>query len=173
MKNRCAPSHRHPSPITSLFSQRTNFFFFTNLFIYLLSYLFWAALGLRCCTWAFSSCGERGLLFFAVRGILIVVASLVEHGLQARGLSSCGSRALERRLSSCRAWAQLLHSMWDLPRPGIEPTSPALAGGFLTTAPPGKSPKGPIVNNCLYILPEKGMYPQTPAYICVCVCVCI
>ena len=30
--------------------------------------------------------------------------------------------------------------MWDLPRPGLEPVSPALAGGFLNTAPPGKSP---------------------------------
>ena len=29
--------------------------------------------------------------------------------------------------------------MWDLPRPGIELVSPALAGGFLTTEPPGKS----------------------------------
>ena len=29
--------------------------------------------------------------------------------------------------------------MWDLPRPGLEPVSPALAGGFLTTAPPGKT----------------------------------
>ena len=29
--------------------------------------------------------------------------------------------------------------MWDLPRPGLEPVFPALAGGFLTTAPPGKS----------------------------------
>ena len=28
--------------------------------------------------------------------------------------------------------------MWDLPGPGLEPISPALAGGFLTTAPPGK-----------------------------------
>ncbi|KAJ8797875.1 hypothetical protein J1605_017077 [Eschrichtius robustus] len=28
--------------------------------------------------------------------------------------------------------------MWDLPRPGLEPVSPALAGGFSTTAPPGK-----------------------------------
>ena len=28
--------------------------------------------------------------------------------------------------------------MWDLPRPGIEPLSPALAGGFFTTEPPGK-----------------------------------
>ena len=29
--------------------------------------------------------------------------------------------------------------MWDLPRPGLEPMSPALAGRFLTTEPPGKS----------------------------------
>ena len=28
--------------------------------------------------------------------------------------------------------------MWDLPGPGLEPEFPALAGGFLTTAPPGK-----------------------------------
>ena len=28
--------------------------------------------------------------------------------------------------------------MRDLPRPGLDPMSPALAGGFLTTAPPGK-----------------------------------
>ena len=31
--------------------------------------------------------------------------------------------------------------MWDLPGPGLEPVFPALAGGFLTTAPPGKSYK--------------------------------
>ena len=49
-----------------------------NKFVYLLL----AALGLRCCVWAFSSCAERGLLFVAVRGLLIVVASLVvEHRL--------------------------------------------------------------------------------------------
>ena len=29
--------------------------------------------------------------------------------------------------------------MWDLLGPGIKPMPPALAGGFLTTAPPGKS----------------------------------
>ena len=40
------------------------------------------ALGLRCCAWAFSSCGEWGLLFVAVCRLLIAVASLVvEHGL--------------------------------------------------------------------------------------------
>ena len=68
-----------------------------------------------------------GLLFIAVRGSLTVVASLVaEHRLPTRRLSSCGSRA------------QLLRGMWDLPRPGLEPVSPALAGRFSTTAPPGK-----------------------------------
>ena len=41
-----------------------------------------AALGLRCCVQAFSSCGERGLLFVAVHRLLIAVASfVVEHGL--------------------------------------------------------------------------------------------
>ena len=50
--------------------------------IYLFIYLFLAALGLCCCAWAFSSCGERGLLFVAVHGFLIAVTSLVaEHGL--------------------------------------------------------------------------------------------
>ena len=44
--------------------------------------LFLAALGLCCCEQAFSSCGERGLLFVAVHGLLIAVASLVvEHRL--------------------------------------------------------------------------------------------
>ena len=28
--------------------------------------------------------------------------------------------------------------MWDLPGPGLEPVPSALAGGFLTTVPPGK-----------------------------------
>ena len=45
-------------------------------------FFFLAVLSLRCCAWAFSSCGERGLLFVAVRGLLIGVPSLaVEHGL--------------------------------------------------------------------------------------------
>ena len=41
-------------------------------------------------------------------------------------------------LSSCGAQVQLLCGMRDLPGPGVEPMAPALAGGFLTTAPPGK-----------------------------------
>ena len=55
--------------------------FFLKKFI-LFIYLFLAVLGLRCCGRAFSNCSERRLLFIAVRGLLIVVASLVaEHGL--------------------------------------------------------------------------------------------
>ena len=119
------------------------FFFLINLSIY----LFLAALGLRCYARAFSSCGERGLLFIAVCRLLIAVA--FPCGARAlgapasvavtRSFSSCGSWALERRLSSCGTRTYLLRSMWDLPAPGLEPMSPALAGGFLTTMPPGKS----------------------------------
>ena len=47
-------------------------------------------------------------------------------------------RLQTRRLSSCDSRAQLLRGMWALPRPGLEPVSPALTGGFSTTAPPGK-----------------------------------
>ena len=37
-------------------------------------------------------------------------------------------------------WSGLpLPSPGDLPHPGIEPTSPALAGEFCTNEPPGKS----------------------------------
>ena len=86
-----------------------------------------AVLGPRFCARAFSSCGKRGPLLIAVRGPLAIAASPVaEHRLQTRRLSSCGSRA------------QPLRGMWDPPRPGLEPVSPALAGGLPTTAPPGK-----------------------------------
>ena len=62
------------------------YLFLKNKFI-LFIYLFLATLGLLCCARAFSSCGEQGLLFVAVSGLLIAVASLVaEHGLQVCGL---------------------------------------------------------------------------------------
>ena len=108
-------------------------------------FFFLAALGFRCCTRAFSSCGEWRLLLVVVRGLLIVVACCGVWALGtwasvvvAHGLSSCGLQALEHRLSSCGPRAQLFRGMWDLPRPGLDPESPALAGGFLTTAPSGK-----------------------------------
>ena len=85
-------------------------------------------LNLHCCTGFSRVVESRGHSQVAVRGLLITVASPV----------------VEDRLSSCGTWAQLLHSMWNPLRPGIEPESPVLAGGFLTTEPPGKP--------CLYFL---------------------
>ena len=71
----------------------------------------------------------------AVCRLLVAVTSLAaEHGL-------CGPRAsvvVGHGLSSCGS-SQLPFSMWNLAGSGIQPVSPALAGGFLTTGPPGKS----------------------------------
>ena len=86
-----------------------------------------AVLGLRFCARAFPSCGKWGPFFIAVRGPLTIASSPVaEHRLQTRRPSSCGSQA------------QPLSGTWDPPRPGLEPVSPAPAGGPPTTAPPGK-----------------------------------
>ena len=120
--------------------------FFNKLILFI--YIFLTALGLRCCMWAFSSCGELGLLFVAVYRLLIVVASLVaEHGLQAHGLQqlwyvgsvvvacklqSAGSVVVAHRLSCSEACG-------IFPDQGSNPCPPALADGSLTTAPPGKS----------------------------------
>ena len=89
---------------------------------------------------SFSSCSEQGLLSSCSawashrRGFSCCGARSLEHV----GLRSCHARALEHMLNSCDAWAYLLCRMWDLPRPGIEPASPALAGRFFTTEPPEK-----------------------------------
>ena len=52
-------------------------------------FFFLSAVGLCCCTWAFYSSHEQGLLFFGVKGLLIVMAFLVA----VHGLSSCGAQA--------------------------------------------------------------------------------
>ena len=59
-----------------------HFFFNICVFILLFIYLFMAVLGPRFCVRAFSSCGEWGPLFIAVRG-----------PLHCRGLSCCGAQA--------------------------------------------------------------------------------
>ena len=109
-----------------------------------------AVLGLRCCAQAFSSCGGWGLLFVAVCGLLIAVASLVaEHGSRHADFSSCGtwaSVAVAHGLQSAGS-VVVAHRLGCsaargiFPDIGLEPASPALAGGFLTTAPPGKPQK--------------------------------
>jgi len=51
------------------------------------------------------------------------------------------------------------HGMWDLPGPGIEPVSPALAGGFSTTDPAGKSL---ILFYVVLLLLVRGQLPGSP-----------
>ena len=128
------------------------FFFFltcTHYFIYFFVInLFLAVLGPRHYAQAFPGCGERGLLSSCgpwashCSGFSPCVAQALgarASVLAAQGLSSCSSRSPEHGLRNCGTWAWLLCSMWKLPRPGIEPMSPTLAGGFLSCGSPGKS----------------------------------
>ena len=87
------------------------------------------------CAWvfvaarAFSSCGTQGLL-----------SSCGPQAYYWQWPLCRGALALERAgRGSCGTQAWLLPGMWSFPGLGIEPVSPALAGGFLTTGPPGKS----------------------------------
>ena len=98
------------------------FFFFFNLFIYF--WLCWVFVSVRGLSLVVASGGHSSSLHVGLS--LSQPLLLQEHRLQTRRLSSCGSRA------------QLLRGMWDLPRPGLEPASPALAGTVSTTVPPGK-----------------------------------
>ena len=85
-------------------------------------------------------------------GPIIAVQGLLSScGTQAPG--SMGSVVVARWLSICGAWAlehagSVVAARWLscpvacgtlVPPPGIEPASPALEGGLLTTGPPGKS----------------------------------
>ena len=95
-------------------------------------------LGRHCCAWAFSSCSEQGLTTLCCSAQASYCGGF--SCCRARALGAQASVVVARRLSSCGAQAKMPCGMRDLPGPGLEPVSPALAGGFLTTAPPGKSP---------------------------------
>ena len=78
----------------------------------------------------FSGCGGWRLLSTVVLSLLTAAASLfAEHGLW--GSRSCSSVVVAHGL-------QLLRGLWELPRPGIKPTSSTMAGRIFTTEPPGK-----------------------------------
>ena len=108
---------------------KMSFFFFLTCTHYLFIY-FWLH-------WAFSSFREWGLLsshgaptsqcrgFSRCGAWAVGTWALV---VMAQGLIGCRAQALEHWLSSCGSRAQLLHGLWNLPKPGIEPMSPALAG---------------------------------------------
>ena len=81
----------------------------------------------------------RGPLFVVVRGLLCGGSS------HCSGVSYCRARALGKLQSLQHASSVVVahglscSGMWNRPRSGIEPLTPALAGGFLSSASPGKS----------------------------------
>ena len=82
-------------------------------------------------------------VFVSVRGLSPVVASGGHSSSRCAGLSPSRPPAAEHRLQTRRpsnrgSRAELPRGMRYPPRPGPEPTSPALAGRVSTTAPPGK-----------------------------------
>ena len=81
-------------------------------------------------------------VFTAVHGLLLLQCLLLSW--------SSGSRAYE--ISSCGARDSLSQDMWGLSGPGIEPVFPALAGRFLTSGPPGKSPLCDLKQNAFLCL---------------------
>ena len=78
-----------------------------TLFFLKFTYLFLSALGLHCCTRAFSSCSERGVLFVAVRGLLTAVASLVAAppSIFALTLQEASSQLLVRQTDALRTFS--------------------------------------------------------------------
>ena len=85
-------------------------------------YLVLATLGLHCCSWDFSSCSEWGLL-----------CSCGAQASHCGGFSAQSTGSRRAGFRSCSTWASLLHGIWDLPGPGIELMSSALAARLLTT----------------------------------------
>ena len=117
-------------------SRIRHFLFFLKKYFYL--FIFGCA-GSSLLWGLFSSCAERGLLFsYGGWATHCVASSICRAQTRCAGFSSCGSQALEHRLSNGGTRAYLLCGMWDPPEPGIEPLSPSLAETFFTTEPPGK-----------------------------------
>ena len=73
--------------------------------------------------------------------------------LQSMGSRHTGFHSYILWLSSCSSQTKLLCSMCDLPGPGIDLVSPAVAGGSLNSGLPGKS------KNFLISLKEKISLP--------------
>ena len=70
--------------------------------------------------------------------LLLFSRSVVSDSFVTPWTAACQG-PLSMGFSSPEYWSGLpFPSPGDLPRPGIEPTSPALVGGFFTTEPPGK-----------------------------------
>ena len=112
---------------------------------------FFKTFSFGCTGSSFAGCGpsvggvSRGYSLAAVHRLLIVAASRVERGHQVQGLQQLqltGSAVATHGPESAAQWlcCTSLAVPWHvvLPGLGIQPMSPALAGKFFTTEPPGK-----------------------------------
>ena len=110
--------------------RETTTFFKKVTFIYLCL----AGLGLCCCLSRVAA--SRAALVVAGRLLIAAASPGGERGLEGLWAQALWLPVLQHRLSSRDPWAYLLCSMWELPRPGAV-MSPALAGEFFSTEPPG------------------------------------
>ena len=124
------------------------------MYWYIYFWLYWVFIAV----WAFSSCREQRLFSSCALQASHCNGSpwcwpqaLGHAGFSNCGLSNYSSQALEHRLSHCGTWAYLLHSMWDVPQPGIKPISLALASKFFTIEPWGK-PVLPIFKHSSFFI---------------------
>ena len=148
-----SPESCHSSIHINVWKKIIDFFFL--IIIYLFIYLFWLC-------WVFVS----------VRGLPPVAASGGHSSSRRAGLSlsrplllrstgfrRTGSAIVARGPShsaACGTFPDQGSNPWDLPRPGLEPVSPALAGRFSTTAPPGKPGSKCFGQNCqVYLILKK------------------
>ena len=100
-----------------------------NVSLFFIVFFNVSVLGLCRCE-AFSLvAASREYCLVKVQGLLLVLASRCRPWVLGHGF----------KLSDCGTQAQLPRGSWNPPRPGTEPMSPSLAGGFLTTGPPGES----------------------------------
>ena len=119
-------------------------FFFNNLFTCLFFWLCWVLVAVCGLSLVAESrgCSSVQCTGFSLWWLLLLWSTGCRHvgfGRCSTQPQCCCSRVLEYRLSHCGLWALVAHGIWNLPRSGIKPVSPALADRFLSTVPPGKS----------------------------------
>ena len=87
-------------------------------------YLFWLCCVFVATRWHCLVLGSRGYCGFgALASCFGGFSCCRARALGYTDFRSCGSQALEYKLNICGSQAQLLHGIWDLLRPGIEPVS--------------------------------------------------
>ena len=121
----------------------------TRLPLVIFIYLFMATVVLCCCAWAFSlAVASRGCSLVVVRRLLIAVASRVWN-------TDSQHVGIRMRVRQLHLTGLVASQHVESSQPGIESVSSVLAGGFLTSGPPGKSYLQ-LLLQCLHIFTNQG-----------------